>query len=723
MNSFSKIFYSFFSLTLIIQTYKGNENEIILSKTNHQNIRTIRDVLFINGCHSAILPHPYRYRVLHQIEQLNIGNLECFDLYYLDLIPEIVQDFRVIIFYRCPWTENVNKAIELAKILNKRVLFDIDDLVIDTKYTNSIPYVKNLSHSKKSVYNNGVIRMAKTLKLCEGAITTTTALAKELKNYVQEVFINHNVASEEMFKLSKNALEMNATIEKQGQLAIGYFSGSISHNGDIKIVIPALIKILGEFNNLKLIIVGELNLPNELKKFSSRIIKKPYISWKKLPENIANVDINIVPLEENVFNSAKSENKWVEASLVKVPTIASNFGIFKEIINHGVTGLLCKTGEEWYKELKTLLLDENMRKTLGNNAFEACKNEYNTLKTSKRLTNYINLISRKHIGFFLPSLQISGGIKVVLVHSSFLQEKGYDVDLIVPESNETIIEFQNHKFNVIGLKNSNIVCQYDIIVATLYSTVFNVLNFPKAKRKLYLVQSYETDFFTYGSFFRGEAEKTYNIQYGIEYITISKWCQKWLMENYGHNPRFAPNGIFLSNFTEHKRNLNKTKIRILIEGDCSSDLKNVDESFKIVERLNKKKFEIWYMSYNAEPKNWYRVDKYLSKVPYEKVNEVYEKSDILIKSSWLESFSFPPLEMMATGGYCIVVQNNGNEEYLKDGENCLIYKLGDIDAAVQCIEKLISNKDLQQYLYENGLDTAKKRDWGKIRDKIIALYE
>lgn len=50
--------------------------------------------------------------------------------------------------------------------------------------------------------------MGKTLKLCQGAITTTNFLAKELMNYVSTVFINHNVASEEMWKLSQDALKI-----------------------------------------------------------------------------------------------------------------------------------------------------------------------------------------------------------------------------------------------------------------------------------------------------------------------------------------------------------------------------------------------------------------------------------------------------------------------------------------------------------------------------------
>ena len=145
MNEIIKVLLLIF-LYIIIKTNKENKYEINIPTKTIENKRIIRDVLFINGC---TLIHPYRYRVLHQIEQLNSGNLDCYELFYLNLNPLIVLDFRIIIFYRCPWTEKINKAINLAKSLNKKVLFDIDDLVIDTKYTNLIPYIKALPSSKK----------------------------------------------------------------------------------------------------------------------------------------------------------------------------------------------------------------------------------------------------------------------------------------------------------------------------------------------------------------------------------------------------------------------------------------------------------------------------------------------------------------------------------------------------------------------------------------------
>ena len=199
------------------------------------------------------------------------------------------------------------------------------------------------------------------------------------------------------------------------------------------------------------------------------------------------------------------------------------------------------------------------------------------ISSKLKLENYLNSVANRHIGFVLPSLIISGGIYVVLEHASFLQDSGWDVDFLIPETNINFIEFKGHKFNAINLAISTMAVQYDILVATLYTTLFIVLNYSKVKRRLYLVQGYETDFFPYGDIERGIAEKTYSIPSGLEYITISKWCEAWLKEKYKQKPVFAPNGIDLNTYKEHKKDLNKTKIHILIEGNSLSFKKNVYE--------------------------------------------------------------------------------------------------------------------------------------------------
>ena len=151
-----------------------------------------------------------------------------------------------------------------------------------------------------------------------------------------------------------------------------------------------LIKVLKEFKNLLLILVGQLSLPNYLKELSSQIIFKKAYDWKKLPEIFSNFDLNISPLEDNIFNKIKNEYAWTLASLVKVPTIASNYGVFKQIIKHNKTGLLCSKENDWYLSLKALINNEQYRKNLGENAYKYCEIEYNTIYNSNRLGNFIN---------------------------------------------------------------------------------------------------------------------------------------------------------------------------------------------------------------------------------------------------------------------------------------------------------------------------------------------
>src|SRR5699024_9459578 len=134
----------------------------------------------------------------------------------------------------------------------KTVLYDIDDLMVDTKYTETIPYVQTMSREERKVYDDGVIANGKLLSMCDGAITTTQDLAEELKHYVSEVYINRNVVSEEMIRLSETAREKISPNE--GRVRVGYFSGSITHNPDFAIVLPALIQVMEKYESVQLLL-------------------------------------------------------------------------------------------------------------------------------------------------------------------------------------------------------------------------------------------------------------------------------------------------------------------------------------------------------------------------------------------------------------------------------------------------------------------------------------
>ena len=155
-----------------IRYMKGEKNPVV-SNIN----KSYKDVLFINGC---TLPHPSRYRVDHQMEQLLANGLTSDSIFYENLSLDLEKNYRTFIFFRCPITDTVIEFIEKAKSQNKTVFYDIDDLVFDKEYTKTIKHLETMSESELNLYYDGVKRMGDTLKLCDYAITTTERLATEL---------------------------------------------------------------------------------------------------------------------------------------------------------------------------------------------------------------------------------------------------------------------------------------------------------------------------------------------------------------------------------------------------------------------------------------------------------------------------------------------------------------------------------------------------------------
>ena len=528
--------------------------------------RTFADVLFINGCY---LPHPSRYRVTHQREQLWAGNVSNNEVFYTDLTLEMVRMYRVFVFFRCPYTDLIGEFIVRAKENHKVVLYDIDDLMIDRDYTKTIKYLNTMSESELNSYYEGIDLNQKTLQMCDGAITTTERMAEELKKYVPEVYINRNVASEEMLKLSEEALK-NRQVAEDKKIRMGYFSGSITHNDDIQMILPVIVRLMKKYKDINLVISGELTLPSELKEFAERVETTPFGDWRKLPELIASVDINLAPLEESVFNEAKSENKWVEAALVKVPTVASKVGAFDRMIEHGKNGYLCSNENEWEETLSKLIEDEELRRKIGNEAFVYCKQQCTTVYTAVGFTDYIRSIMNPNIVFILPVLQISGGALVILKHCVILKEAGYDVTILNQgDEKECWIEKDGNNIAVINYRDVSIAATIDKAVATLWTTVHFFEEYSKIKRCYYNVQNFETDFYEAGEGFKIEANRTYCSLLSMKYVTISKWCQNWLRDKYGKEAEFAPNGIYVERFYPVKRNWNGRKVRILVEGNSN----------------------------------------------------------------------------------------------------------------------------------------------------------
>ena len=135
-------------------------------------------------------------------------------------------------------------------------------------------------------------------------------------------------------------------------------------------------------------LVGVLS-EDKMKRFQDRIEKMGFMEWQKLPEALAGVDINLMPLENTVFHSCKSENKWMEAALVKVPSVMSRNNELEPLIQNGVEGYLCSTKEEWAEALEALITDSELRHKIGKAANKKVLDQYVTQKTGQEAVKFL----------------------------------------------------------------------------------------------------------------------------------------------------------------------------------------------------------------------------------------------------------------------------------------------------------------------------------------------
>lgn len=321
------------------------------------------------------IPHCFRYRVQQKIEQLELMNYDCEWISWKDSIPaaNMIHFNHVIIFYRVPGFDSVIDLMNLARALKKAVIFDVDDLIFDKDIMEKqVLSFKNLSKNERYELVKGAELYSKAIEMADFLVGSTPSLCNMLESYAPNVFLHRNGLD------SENVHFLNSLVPKKEKefVSIIYGSGTNTHNADFKMVAPALIHILGKFNSVRLIIIGNLDISDEFNGFKDRVVRIPMVSNYAYMELLKDAEICIAPLEEGVFTDSKSEIKWLEAAVFKVPSIVSNTITYKEIIVDGKNGFIASSLAQWVEKLSLLVTDSFLRNYIGNNAFKSAQDNY-----------------------------------------------------------------------------------------------------------------------------------------------------------------------------------------------------------------------------------------------------------------------------------------------------------------------------------------------------------
>ena len=319
------------------------------------------------------------------------------------------------------------------------------------------------------------------------------------------------------------------------------------------------------------------------------------------------------------------------------------------------------------------------------------------------------------IAYLIPGTGISGGIAVILEHVNRLRRAGYDVFMISQDNKDSISWWPCNEVPIIPFDTPHryLLEGIDTLVATGWPTV-QMLDHLTAGRKLYFVQSDERRFDDSPEFKR-KVQETY-LRRDVEFVTMAGWICRWLNHEFGHNCEYVPNGIDAHRFQNVQPLEPKgQKLRILLEGPIAIPFKGMAEAAAAV--ADCADCEIWIVSSAGRPQPGWRCDRSFEAVPHGEMAAIYASCDILLKMSQVESFGYPPLEMMATGGSVVVHEVTGLDEYAVHEENCLI--VSDVASARKAIRRLIDDPALRARLGAAGRRTADGMSWDRSMPSLL----
>ena len=337
------------------------------------------------------------YNVMQTMEKSEKYFVTCFLVSEIKNLYDLIDSIDLVILQRAKWSFELDNFITILQNRDVKIIYDMDDLVYHTKYVPE--YLSNISdYSDYKI--DSAFAMAKRFEMlaskCDGFIATTEKLVQHLENdFHKRAWLLRNYLNLEQEYHSNKVLELKKN-SKKDSFMVGYFSGSNTHRKDLDVVESSLVNFMEKYDDVYVKIVGLMDLSEPLEKLrkQGRVIVDGYVSYQELPYKIGEVDLNIIPVQKHAFNDCKSELKYFEASIVKVPSIASNNVVYRKVIDSGYDGFLCDDSN-WFDQLEWCYLNQKKLKDITDNAYRKCVERYSNANQFDLITKIYDEILEK----------------------------------------------------------------------------------------------------------------------------------------------------------------------------------------------------------------------------------------------------------------------------------------------------------------------------------------
>ena len=204
----------------------------------------------------------------------------------------------------------------------------------------------------------------------------------------------HNGIDTTIFRKKNSNLRGELNLENSIVIT---FVGRLIYAKGVHDLISVFADIEREFSNLKLLIVGYGPYKQELEKLAEKVCKEKILFLgQKNREEIVEI-LSVTDIFVNPSYSEGLPTSVMEAAAIGIPVIATDVGGTRKIIENYKTGLIVPPGDTKLLKGKIfeLIKDKNLRRDLGDNAYNVFKDKFDWDRIVKEYENVFEEVVKK----------------------------------------------------------------------------------------------------------------------------------------------------------------------------------------------------------------------------------------------------------------------------------------------------------------------------------------
>lgn len=279
----------------------------------------------------------------------------------------IMQGATHLMLYRLARHDLVSMYLYEARRLRLPVLYDIDDPLFSVEayatYGNMAlvpPEMKAHFLSQAPLYLD-VMQMADVMSF------STPGLRELASGLVpRPAFQRRNFADHVTLQAGRRAMDLarSSQADRPG-FTLCVASGSQGHEADFQTILPQVERFLAAAPDRRLLVLGHFRPELLSETVRSRVETRPFTDYPTYLEHLAQADVAVMPLADDLFNRCKSGVRVIDAAAAGIPSITGTVGDLATLIWHGETGFVARTEADWFDYLDQLANNRGLAASMG----------------------------------------------------------------------------------------------------------------------------------------------------------------------------------------------------------------------------------------------------------------------------------------------------------------------------------------------------------------------